>query len=314
MKSTIHGSVTTATVDTTGLALDATLVTTNTEIGGLTETAPASDTASSGLNGRLQRIAQRLTSLIALLPTSLGQKTMANGLAVTIASDQSAVPASQSGTWNITNVSGTVSLPTGASTAAKQPALGVAGTASADVLTVQGIASMTALKVDGSGVTQPISGTVTANAGSGTMAVSLATLPALTAGSAVIGHVIVDTAPTTAVSQSGTWTVQPGNTANTTAWLVGEVTSATATTSSVASSASNVNLLALNTSRKNATFYNDSTQIAYLKLGTTASNSSYTVQMPANAYYELPVGKIYTGNIDAIWASANGNMRITELT
>ena len=48
-------------------------------------------------------------------------------------------------------------LPTGASTAAKQPALGTAGTASADVITVQGIASMTALVVDGSGVTQPIS-------------------------------------------------------------------------------------------------------------------------------------------------------------
>lgn len=48
-------------------------------------------------------------------------------------------------------------LPAGASTAAKQPALGTAGTASADVLTVQGIASMTALKVDGSGVTQPVS-------------------------------------------------------------------------------------------------------------------------------------------------------------
>ena len=92
----------------------------NTLIGAVTETAPASDTASSGLNGRLQRVAQRLTSLIALLPTSLGQKTMANGLAVTIASDQTAVPASQSGTWNITNVSGTVSLPTGAATAANQ--------------------------------------------------------------------------------------------------------------------------------------------------------------------------------------------------
>jgi hypothetical protein len=40
-------------------------------IGGLTETAPASDTASSGLNGRLQRIAQRFTSLIALVPAAL---------------------------------------------------------------------------------------------------------------------------------------------------------------------------------------------------------------------------------------------------
>lgn len=41
------------------------------QLGTLTETAPASDTASSGLNGRLQRIAQRLTSLIALLPAAL---------------------------------------------------------------------------------------------------------------------------------------------------------------------------------------------------------------------------------------------------
>lgn len=48
-------------------------------------------------------------------------------------------------------------LPSGASTAAKQPALGTAGTASSDVITVQGIASMTALTVDGSGVTQPVS-------------------------------------------------------------------------------------------------------------------------------------------------------------
>ncbi len=44
----------------------------DTKTGSLTETAPASDTASAGLNGRLQRIAQRLTSMIALLPTSLG--------------------------------------------------------------------------------------------------------------------------------------------------------------------------------------------------------------------------------------------------
>jgi hypothetical protein len=41
-------------------------------IGPLTEAAPASDTASSGLNGRLQRIAQRITSTIALLPAALG--------------------------------------------------------------------------------------------------------------------------------------------------------------------------------------------------------------------------------------------------
>jgi hypothetical protein len=58
-----------------------------TDLGGVTETAPATDTASSGLNGRLQRIAQRLTSLIALVPASLGQKTKAASLAVALASD-----------------------------------------------------------------------------------------------------------------------------------------------------------------------------------------------------------------------------------
>lgn len=88
------------------------------------------------------------------------------------------------------------------------------------------------LRVDASATTVPVSGTFWQT----TQPVSLATLPALTAGSAiigkvgidqttpgttngvqvnaalpsgtnVIGHVIVDTAPTTAVTQSGTWTV-----------------------------------------------------------------------------------------------------------
>lgn len=40
-------------------------------VGGLTEAAPGTDTASSGLNGRLQRIAQRLTTLIGLVPAAL---------------------------------------------------------------------------------------------------------------------------------------------------------------------------------------------------------------------------------------------------
>ncbi len=62
----------------TGFATETTLagVLTTTDfdskVGALTETAPATDTASSGLNGRLQRVAQRLTSLIALLPAALG--------------------------------------------------------------------------------------------------------------------------------------------------------------------------------------------------------------------------------------------------
>ena len=72
----------------TGASTLAEQQTQTTAVGSLTETAPATDTASSGLNGRLQRIAQRLTSLIALLPTSIGQKSTSGSLSVAIASDQ----------------------------------------------------------------------------------------------------------------------------------------------------------------------------------------------------------------------------------
>jgi len=124
-------------------------------------------------------------------------------------------------------------------------------------------ANATAIKVDGSAVTQPTSlatlpaltagsaviGHVIADTGSTT---AVTALPAIPAGTNVIGHVIADTGSTTAVTalpsipaganvighiiadsgsttavtgtvavtQSGTWTVQPGNTANTTAWKV----------------------------------------------------------------------------------------------
>lgn len=74
------------------------------------------------------------------------------------------IPVTDNG-GSITIDASSLPLPTGAATAAKQPALGTAGSASSDVITVQGISSMTALKVDGSAVTQPVSGTVTVNAG-----------------------------------------------------------------------------------------------------------------------------------------------------
>jgi hypothetical protein len=64
------------------------------KLGIVTETAPATDTASSGLNGRLQRVAQRLSSLIAQLPASLGTKTAANSLSVVNASDDPVVAVS----------------------------------------------------------------------------------------------------------------------------------------------------------------------------------------------------------------------------
>jgi hypothetical protein len=87
----------------------------------------------------------------------------------------------------------------------------------------------------------------------------------------------------------------------------------TPTQSSVNDSASNVTLLSSNSARLGATIFNDSTQILYVKLGTTASTTSYTAQLVPGAYYEVPYG--YTGNIDGIWAAdASGAARITEFT
>lgn len=93
--------------------------TTNANIlaGAVNETAPATDTASSGLNGRLQRIAQRLTSLIALLPSSIGQNLRADSLSVTLASDQGPLTIASSDTV----ASGTITtqnlVPAGVATA-----------------------------------------------------------------------------------------------------------------------------------------------------------------------------------------------------
>lgn len=76
-------------------------------------------------------------------------------------SDPGNVPVQVSTTNPLPVTAAALPLPAGAATAAKQPALGTAGTPSADVISVQGEVGMTALKVDGSGVTQPVSGTVT---------------------------------------------------------------------------------------------------------------------------------------------------------
>lgn len=79
----------------------------------------------------------------------IGTAGTASAAVLTVQGVASMTPflSAQSGTWNITNISGTVSLPTGAATAAKQPALGTAGTPSSDVITVQGSGSGTALPV-----------------------------------------------------------------------------------------------------------------------------------------------------------------------
>lgn len=81
--------------------------------------------------------------------------------------------------------------------------------------------------------------------------------------------------------------------------------------SNVNASATNVTLLASNGSRTYASITNDSTSACYLKLGATASATSFTVKLASLGYYEVPFG--YTGIIDAIWVSATGAARMEEL-
>jgi hypothetical protein len=58
--------------------------------------------------------------------------------------------------------------------------------------------------------------------------------------------------------------------------------------------------------------YNDSSAVLYLKYGTTASATSYTVQVPAGYYFEFP-RPIYDGVVEGIWVAANGAARCTEV-
>jgi hypothetical protein len=138
--------------------------------GSTTDSAVTTDIAGS-ISARLRGL---VNVLVARLPVALGG---AGGLKVETQSAV-AVSATQGGAAidprviraltsadQVTTVpSGTtvvsavaLPLPAGAATAAKQPAIGTAGTAAADVLSVQGVAGATAVKTDGSAVTQPVS-------------------------------------------------------------------------------------------------------------------------------------------------------------
>jgi len=182
-----------------------------------------------------------------------GQETMADSLPVVIASDQSPIDVAQSGTWNINNISGTISLPTGAATESTLSTL---------------------------------NGKVTA---CNTGAVTIST--ALPAGTNNIGDVDVASLP-----------------------AVVAATYSTSAVTSVVSSATSTSILANNASRRMAIMVNDSDKNAYVKLGTTASTTSFSYKLTPGQTLELPT-PVYTGAIDAIWdAGPTGSMRVTEIT
>jgi hypothetical protein len=148
--------------------------------------------------------------LLPQLPTNIGQTTSAGSLSVVIASDQT-VPVS--GSFTATNPS--VST-TGSSVPASATLVGANQSGNLVALTLNGSG---ALKVDGSAVTQPVSGTVAVSNATLAVTQSGTWTVGLSAGSNVVGKVSIDqttpgttnavsvTNATLAVTQSGTWTV-----------------------------------------------------------------------------------------------------------
>jgi hypothetical protein len=126
-------------------------------------------------------------------------------------------------------------------------------------------------------------GKLGANSGVDIGDVDVTSLPAIPAGTNLIGKVGSDTASTTALSN-------------------------------VSGTASNTTILAANANRKRVVIVNDSTATLYLKFGATASATSYTYLLYGGDTYESPSNPIYTGQIDGIWASATGAARVTEFT
>lgn len=91
-----------------------------------------------------------------------------------------------------------------------------------------------------------------------------------------------------------------------------QIKSSGSATTSVSGSTSTVTLLAINANRLGATVFNESVAVLYLKLGVSASATSYAVRMVPYSYYEVPFN--YYARIDGIWTSATGSARVTELT
>lgn len=189
-------------------------------------------------------------------------------------------------------------LPAGAATSALQGTLNT---------TASGLLTDTQLRA----TPVPVSGTITATTGGLTDTQLRATAVPVSNSSLPL-----PTGASTSALQSTLNTTASGLLTDTqlraSAVSVAPAKSATATLSNVSASASSVTVLASNAARLGATVYNDSASSCYLKLGSSASSTSFTELLAPNAYYEVPFQ--YTGILTGIWVSAVGSARVTELT
>lgn len=183
------------------------------DLGSLTETAPATDTASSGVNGRLQRIAQRITSFIALIPPALGRQAAASSLGAALSTEDKAALDLVATDLGATNE---------AAPASDTASSGLNGRLQRIAQRLSSL--ITALgspfQAGGAlGAGSAIIGKVS-NVDSGGTDITNTTAHSLKTTLYDASGTAIDFTATSPVTQSGTWTVQPGNTANTTAWKV----------------------------------------------------------------------------------------------
>lgn len=92
---------------------------------------------------------------------------------------------------------------------------------------------------------------------------------------------------------------------------MGAVAPQSATVASVACSTTVATLLAASASRRMATIYNNAAVDLYVKFGSTATSTDFTVKLAAGDYYEVPV-PMYGGIVTGILASSTGNALVTS--
>ncbi len=209
-------------------------------------------------------------------------------------------------------------LPTGASTAANQatgnaslasldgktPALGqaVAAASTPVVLTAIQLSALTPVST----IAATMSGTWTVGLSAGTNAIGK-----LAANSGVdIGDVDVLTLPAITIAAAQTLATVTAVTSITNTVNTAETRPSTATLANVTGTGSSITIQASNSARRGWYVFNDSGVTVYLKFGSSASSTSFTVKLATGDYYELP-HPCYSGIITGNWAS--GDIRVTEL-
>ena len=231
---------------------------------------------------------------------SMGNGASGTGVQrVTIANDSTGqINAIQSGTWNI----GTVTTITGATITAL-PNEGQQTMANS--ISVAIASNQSAVAVDGSAVTQPVSNaglTELAGAIDTEMQVDIVTLPSVTIGT------FPDNEPFNIAQVGGTAVAVDAGPPSAGTQRIAVAAGDTATLSNVSGSASSVTCAAANAARVSLTIHNDSTATLFAKYGTTASATSYTWEVAPGLHLNI-VG--YSGRVDCIWSAATGDARVT---